>query len=754
MPLAQAKPPTSADRPQPPPLPRRPPARPLNRVVGAASEGMARLTLSHSKEDDRYAFTKGAAVIIANTEGSSDGWKPLPGYRVDVERLSAVLPKVGFELYRDPQFNLTAEEMQSFMRNVGLALDNDGDAYDAVMVALLSHGNQDVIFGTDGKAVPLEDLYACVNRPICLGLVKKPKLFIVQACRGHQREDADSRPASTSIVPMQADYLHAFASPRGYVSWVSDRKGSFYIRTLVKCLESSAKSCDHFADILTTVNREMMVFAQRGYPQVPAFNSQLSKKLFLYSEAEAKAKAVASYSEGLARKKEKKWPEAVAAFRRCVALDANHSDAWFQLGYAYDHQTGSYKSTEASYEPYTRCVALDPKNAAAHHNLGDVLLNVRKDYDGAELHYRKVIELKPSYALAHYALTHNNLGTLLKDVRKDYDAAEKHYRKAIELDPKCTSPLWNLSLILEYQKNDIPGAIELVEEYVKLGGNNSKGIDRLAELRAKLRAAEAKAKAKAAASYREGLAWENEKKWPEAIAALRRCVDLDANHSDAWFWLGQSYYLQNGSKNCEAEYEPWMRCIALDPKHAAAHHNLGIVLKNVRKDYDGAERHYRKAIELEPTASRYNSLGTLLDARKDYDAAERMFRKAIELDPSCAEAQTNLGYLLRCARKDYDGAERHYRKAIELEPTALSYNSLGSILKTVRKDYDGAEKMFRKAIELDPKLTAARWNLSLILEDQKNDIPGAIELVEEYVKLGGNNSKGIDRLAELRAKLK
>ena len=251
MPLAQAKPPKSADRPQPPPLPRRPPARPLNRVVGAASEGMARLTLSHSKEDDRYAFTKGAAVIIANTEGSSDGWKPLPGYRVDVERLSKILPKVGFELYRRPQFNLTAEEMQSFVRDVGLALNNDGDAYDAVMVVLLSHGSQDVIYGTDGEAVPLDDLYACVNRPHCLAMVKKPKLFIVQACRGHQREDADSRPASTSIVPMQADYLHAFASPRGYVSWVSDRKGSFYIRTLVKCLESSAKSCDHFADILT-----------------------------------------------------------------------------------------------------------------------------------------------------------------------------------------------------------------------------------------------------------------------------------------------------------------------------------------------------------------------------------------------------------------------------------------------------------------------------------------------------------------------
>ena len=104
----------------------------------------------------------------------------------------------------------------------------------------------------------------------------------------------------------------------------------------------------------------------------------------------------------------------------------------------------------------------------------------------------------------------------------------------------------------------------------------------------------------AAACYSEGLAWKKEKKWPEAIAALRRCVALDANHSKAWFELGWAYYNQNGRKNCEAEYEPYTRCIALDPKHAMAHNNLGSVLQYVRKDYDGAEKLYRKAIELAP----------------------------------------------------------------------------------------------------------------------------------------------------------
>jgi tetratricopeptide (TPR) repeat protein len=158
------------------------------------------------------------------------------------------------------------------------------------------------------------------------------------------------------------------------------------------------------------------------------------------------SKSATLFAKGKALKQQKKWSEAIAAFQNCVALDANHSSAWFQLGYAYNNQTGSYKATEASYEPYTRCIALDPK----------------------------------------HALAHNNLGNVLKDVRKDYDGAEKMYRKAIELDPNYAAAGWNLSQILEEQRNDIPGAIELVEKYVRLGGRLD-GKDRLAKLRAKLK---------------------------------------------------------------------------------------------------------------------------------------------------------------------------------------------------------------------------------------------------------------------------
>ena len=77
---------------------------------------------------------------------------------------------------------------------------------------------------------------------------------------------------------------------------------------------------------------------------------------------------------------------------------------------------------------------------------------------------------------------------------------------------------------------------------------------------------------------------------------------------------------------------------------------------------------------------------------------------------------------------------------------------LGSFWRTC-EDYDRAEELYRKAIALDPKQTNACWNLSAILERQRNDIPGAIKAVEEYIRRGNPENDGEQDLARLRRKL-
>lgn len=52
------------------------------------------------------------------------------------------------------------------------------------VVCLLSHGEEGYVFGTDGKKIPLDEIFMMFDNTQCRGLIGKPKVFFIQACRG------------------------------------------------------------------------------------------------------------------------------------------------------------------------------------------------------------------------------------------------------------------------------------------------------------------------------------------------------------------------------------------------------------------------------------------------------------------------------------------------------------------------------------------------------------------------------------------
>ena len=90
---------------------------------------------------------------------------------------------------------------------------------------------------------------------------------------------------------------------------------------------------------------------------------------------------------------------------------------------------------------------------------------------------------------------------------------------------------------------------------------------------------------------------------------------------------------------------------ALDPKHAAAHSELGKLLADQFQDYDSAEQLLRRSIELDPRSGArsqtYVHLGSLLEVkRRDTIGAEQMYRKALELIPRVAKLHFILGTVM------------------------------------------------------------------------------------------------------------
>jgi len=59
-------------------------------------------------------------------------------------------------------------------------------SYASMALCILSHGGDGVIYGTDWERVRMNDLKYSFNHKQCPELSGKPKLFVVQACRGEK----------------------------------------------------------------------------------------------------------------------------------------------------------------------------------------------------------------------------------------------------------------------------------------------------------------------------------------------------------------------------------------------------------------------------------------------------------------------------------------------------------------------------------------------------------------------------------------
>jgi tetratricopeptide (TPR) repeat protein len=112
----------------------------------------------------------------------------------------------------------------------------------------------------------------------------------------------------------------------------------------------------------------------------------------------------------------------------------------------------------------------------------------------------------------------------------------------------------------------------------------------------------------------------------------------------------------------------YQRVLDLDPKHAAAHINLGTILYN-RQEYGLAEQHYRRAIEADDRyALAYFDLGNVLDETGRVKDAIQSYQTALQLAPTYADAHYNLALSYE-KTKDPRKALKHWRAYVKLDST-------------------------------------------------------------------------------------
>jgi tetratricopeptide (TPR) repeat protein len=126
-----------------------------------------------------------------------------------------------------------------------------------------------------------------------------------------------------------------------------------------------------------------------------------------------------------------------------------------------------------------------------------------------------------------------------------------------------------------------------------------------------------------------------------------------------------------------------------------------------------------RALELDETlAEAHVSLGRVLAAYDwDWTGAEKEYKRAIELNPSYATAhQWYGGYLSVMGRSDEAIAER--KLAQELEPLSLTINFELGMGFYFAHDYDQAIEQFQKTLELDQNFLPPRAFLPAAYEQK------------------------------------
>uniref|UniRef100_A0A1B6D4Z5 Caspase family p20 domain-containing protein n=1 Tax=Clastoptera arizonana TaxID=38151 RepID=A0A1B6D4Z5_9HEMI len=233
---------------------------------------------------------RGHAIIFNHEEFTMDNMPARRGSHLDAARLQNTLTALGFsvQVFND----LCLEKIKSIIANLA---NLDHSDCDCVMVVVLSHGlGTDYLLSYD-YPYPVDMLWTPFTPDKCASLAGKPKLFVIQACRG-EKLDSGVRLVRTQTdsggnnykIPGMTDFLIAYSTVEGFYSWRNPQNGTWFIQSLCEILESEGTT-ENLATLLLKVSRKValdfesyndLIPWQHQQKQVPQIVSTLIRHVY------------------------------------------------------------------------------------------------------------------------------------------------------------------------------------------------------------------------------------------------------------------------------------------------------------------------------------------------------------------------------------------------------------------------------------------------------------------------------------------
>ncbi len=204
--------------------------------------------------------------------------------------------------------------------------------------------------------------------------------------------------------------------------------------------------------------------------------------------------------------------------------------------------------------------------------------------------------------------------------------------------------------------------------------------------------------------YKEGSYFFNQFQPPDsnykAIERYQQAIARDPNFAAAYAGLADAYaYLAENFVTAPREVMPKakaaaLKAVELDPNSPEAHTSLGAVMLDYDQDRAGADREFRKAMELNPgfAWARHWHAHALEAQNRMEDALEEM-RAALSLDPLNIPIRWDLGNELVLMGR-YPEAEQHLTKSRDLFPQVGVFGYMRVQAFLLQNDLAAARRTF------------------------------------------------------------
>lgn len=208
----------------------------------------------------------------------------------------------------------------------------------------------------------------------------------------------------------------------------------------------------------------------------------------------------------------------------------------------------------------------------------------------------------------------------------------------------------------------------------------------------------------------------------EAETKFRQAIGLHPGNWSAYNLLGR--FLYQSGRYAEAAQE-YLRVVALDPSNIRGYSNLGTAYL-FAGEFEAAATALESAIEIEPRANTFSSLGLMHYYLGREDEAIESHQMAVELAPNDSLNWANLGDALWFAGKPEE-ARKAFERAAELLASAISVNPNDPIIvmdlawvNAMLDRPEDAHSLITRAMEIAPEDPYAHYLNGLILTRQGN----------------------------------